>query len=234
MLALYSERIFRSHAIRIRLDWLEECLARVEGQKRGPINDRIVDKIYGEWLSSDLRANGLPTLPETINEIINIGESSYSQLLKLDKRDNNLDVDSNLDKKKWQPEPRRMLFMSVTDGSKDISAMEYQSLPFIDVTTCPGAKIRLIGTVECRRGVLLLSSSNTEYLGGSVAQLQSHHCQTNVLRKALGMEVVVPVQDNDFGDMDDDLDDDTVAQLCIDAEQAESIPDGFFDDDIET
>ena len=48
------------------------------------------------------------------------------------------------------------------------------------------------------------------------------------------MEVVVPVQDNDFGDMDDDLDDDTVAQLCIDAEQAESIPDGFFDDDIET
>ena len=66
MLALYSERIFRSHAIRIRLDWLEECLARVEGQKRGPINDRIVDKIYGEWLSSDLRANGLPTLPETV------------------------------------------------------------------------------------------------------------------------------------------------------------------------
>eukprot|EP00118_Oscarella_pearsei_P015809 m.145497 g.145497 ORF g.145497 m.145497 type:complete len:249 (+) comp38424_c0_seq13:27-773(+) len=246
---MLKERISKwmlcSHRLRIRLDWLAGCLQRIEKKQEGKLlsDDQIGNEVYSDWLLSDLRTSGLPCLPENvkseralligeddgpftlqINEIINVGESSYSQLMKLEKKDNNLDVDCQPEIKRWQPEPKRLLLMKVTDGSAEVEAMEYQSLPFLDVTTPPGTKIRITKPFECRHGVLLLSSANTKPLGGCVPSLLNSNCPQNVLKRELGLEVT---EENDRFSMEDDgFDDAAAAHLCLDA-----IPDNFFDDD---
>lgn len=66
--------------------------------------------------------------------------------------------------------PRGMLQWVLTDGTKQIYAMEIETIPGLDLRTPFGCKL-LIKGCRVRRGMLLLTKDNVEVLGGDVVEL---------------------------------------------------------------
>ncbi|KAI8641837.1 hypothetical protein BD408DRAFT_345349 [Parasitella parasitica] len=66
--------------------------------------------------------------------------------------------------------PRGMLQWVLTDGSKQIYAMELETIPGLDLKTPFGCKL-LIKRCRVRRGMLLLTKENVKVLGGNVVEL---------------------------------------------------------------
>lgn len=82
------------------------------------------------------------------------------------------------------PGARRVLKMAVTDGVRQIAALESRSLPAITPhAAAAGAKL-VVRDVECRRGVLLLTPANCRFLGGSVPALVALQQGTSAARRA--------------------------------------------------
>lgn len=123
-----------------------------------------------------------------IKLIVNIGQSAYSQHLKVTKGlESNAEVSA--DKKipsKWEPKGRRMLQLHLSDGSQEVKAVEYQPVPQLHLDLFPGTKLLVKGPVECRRGVLLLRANNVDVLGGEVRDLLQVNAPENVLARIIG------------------------------------------------
>ncbi len=79
-----------------------------------------------------------------------------------------------------------MLLLELTDGTQTIQAMEYLPIPTLHLDLIPGTKILIKGPVECRRGMILLRSSNVELLGGEVSDLVNTYAPENVLARLIG------------------------------------------------
>lgn len=120
--------------------------------------------------------------------VLNIGQSAYSQHLKITSGlESNSEVSA--DKKipsKWEPKSKRLLLLHLTDGSQDIQAMEYIPISHLHLDLIPGTKILIKGPVECRRGVILLRPNNVELLGGEVSDLVQSNAPENVLARLVG------------------------------------------------
>ncbi|XP_050522458.1 recQ-mediated genome instability protein 1-like isoform X2 [Daktulosphaira vitifoliae] len=120
-----------------------------------------------------------------VNEIINVGQSCYSQYNIILKKDiSNSEInDSKI--AVWEPTLHRILKMSCTDGQQDIFAMEYEPLICLKEPFVPGFKITIIGPVEFRKGVLLLKSKNVHFIGGEVDHMLISNAPLNVLCRSL-------------------------------------------------
>lgn len=120
--------------------------------------------------------------------IINIGQSAYSQHLKITKgQETNTDVSA--DKKipaKWEPKGKRMLQLHLTDGTQSIQAVEDILVPELNLDLIPGTKMLVKGPLECRRGILMLKPANVELLGGEVSDLVDSNAPENVLARIIG------------------------------------------------
>ncbi|KAI8387429.1 hypothetical protein BD560DRAFT_382472 [Blakeslea trispora] len=66
--------------------------------------------------------------------------------------------------------PRGMLRWTLTDGTKQIQAMEMETIPELDLKTPFGCKV-LIKNCQVRRGMLLLYKSSIKVMGGDVPTL---------------------------------------------------------------
>ena len=68
-----------------------------------------------------------------------------------------------------------MLKLELSDGFSTVTALEHEYLgnKISEHNLHPGTKIRLKGTLNVRRGVILLSPKNVEILGGNVEDLKS-------------------------------------------------------------
>ncbi|KAL7318061.1 hypothetical protein PS15m_004333 [Mucor circinelloides] len=66
--------------------------------------------------------------------------------------------------------PRGMLQWVLTDGTKQIHAMEIETIPGLDLKTPFGCKL-LIKGCRVRRGMLMLTRDNVKVLGGDVVEL---------------------------------------------------------------
>ena len=68
-----------------------------------------------------------------------------------------------------------MLKLELSDGFSTVTALEHEFLgnKIKEQNLHPGTKIRLSGTLNIRRGVILLSPKNVELLGGNVEELKS-------------------------------------------------------------
>ncbi|KAK4520165.1 RAS2 protein [Mucor velutinosus] len=66
--------------------------------------------------------------------------------------------------------PRGMLQWVLTDGTKQIYAMEIEAIPGLDLKTPFGCKL-LIKGCRVRRGMLMLTKDNVKVLGGDVMEL---------------------------------------------------------------
>jgi len=123
-----------------------------------------------------------------MQHILNIGQSAYSQHLKITKgQESNTEVSAERKiPSKWEPKGKRMLQLELTDGAQVIQAIEEVLIPQLHLDLIPGTKILLKGPLECRRGVILLKPSNVELVGGEVSDLVGTNAPENVLARIIG------------------------------------------------
>lgn len=120
--------------------------------------------------------------------LINIGQSAYSQHLKITQgSESNAEVSADVKiPSKWEPKGKRMLQAHLTDGTQMIKAVEFQPIPQLHLDLIPGTKMLIKGPVQCRRGVILLRPENVEILGGEVKSLVQKNAPENVLARLVG------------------------------------------------
>ncbi|XP_065908865.1 recQ-mediated genome instability protein 1-like isoform X3 [Dysidea avara] len=198
--------------ISCKFNWLTACVEWVLAEEQMVRNVDYVklrDLVYEQWLLSDLSDSSSGCLPLNhdnhklngtfllqVNSVINVGVSAYSQLQKL--KGQEIDAtDSDKAKNNAEAKPTRMLVLQLTDGSVEISAMEYHIIPSLSTESPPGVKIKLIGPVESRLGMLLLTSQNVTVLGGEVEHLADTNSQKKILSRIIdtqsnGSSVVEP------------------------------------------
>ncbi|XP_041845990.1 tudor domain-containing protein 3 [Melanotaenia boesemani] len=114
-------------------------------------------------LDSDLRPIGRKFLPSDINS----GRTEKLEgpcVLQLQKVRN---ISAPKDNEESQGAPR-MLRLQMTDGHTTCVGLEFKHLSEISLNTPPGTKVKLLGTVQVKNGVLLLDDSKISVLGGEV------------------------------------------------------------------
>ncbi|XP_034724166.1 tudor domain-containing protein 3 isoform X1 [Etheostoma cragini] len=114
-------------------------------------------------LHRDLRPIGRKFLPSDINS----GRTDKLEgpcVLQVQKVRN---VSASKDHEESQGAPR-MLRLQMTDGHTSCVGLEYKHLSKISLNTPPGTKVKLLGTVQVKNGLLLLDDSKISVLGGEV------------------------------------------------------------------
>ncbi|XP_008273745.1 tudor domain-containing protein 3 isoform X2 [Stegastes partitus] len=117
-------------------------------------------------LDSDLRPIGRKFLPSDINS----GRTEKLEgpcVLQVQKVRN---ISAPKDHEESQGAPR-MLRLQMTDGHTTCVGLEYKHLSKISLNTPPGTKVKLLGTVQVKNGVLLLDDSKISVLGGEVEHM---------------------------------------------------------------
>ncbi|XP_040898642.1 tudor domain-containing protein 3 [Toxotes jaculatrix] len=114
-------------------------------------------------LDSDLRSTGRKLLPSDINS----GRTEKLEgpcVLQVQKVRN---ISAPKDHEESQGAPR-MLRLQMTDGHTTCVGLEFKHLSKISLNTPPGTKVKLLGTVQVKNGLLLLDDSKISVLGGEV------------------------------------------------------------------
>lgn len=114
-------------------------------------------------LDNDLRPIGRKCLPSDINS----GRTEKLEgpcVLQVQKVRN---VSAPKDHEESQGAPR-MLRLQMTDGHTTCVGLEFKHLSKISLNTPPGTKVKLLGTVPVKNGLLLLDDSKISVLGGEV------------------------------------------------------------------
>ncbi|XP_067352238.1 tudor domain-containing protein 3 isoform X2 [Channa argus] len=114
-------------------------------------------------LDSDLRPIGRKFLPSDINS----GKTEKLEgpcVLQVQKVRN---VSAPKDHEESQSAPR-MLRLQMTDGHTSCVGLEFKHLSKISLNTPPGTKVKLLGTVQVKNGLLVLDDSKISVLGGEV------------------------------------------------------------------
>ncbi|KAJ0056402.1 hypothetical protein NL108_006911 [Boleophthalmus pectinirostris] len=114
-------------------------------------------------LDSDLRPIGKKFLPTDINSG-KVEKLEGPCVLQVQKVRN---ISAPKDHEESQGAPR-MLRLQMTDGHTTCVGLEFQHLSKISLNTPPGTKVKLLGTVQIKNGLLLLDDSKICVLGGEV------------------------------------------------------------------
>jgi len=189
---------FERHNLNASEEWMRACVDWFLNNESSNLNRmRLVEGVRKQWLDTDIRkadvqkeprlqaghlAKGklkaLSPLRETIVlqvlTAVDISKPAYNQLEALNKVDTeNLEVNSERTQvKTWAPPPpSRCLKMVLTDGFTTVDALEFEPCPSeLPEPVATGTKITLSGSIQIRRGVLLLKPANVKCLGGVVQQ----------------------------------------------------------------
>lgn len=114
-------------------------------------------------LDSDLRPIGKKCLPTDINSG-RVEKLEGPCVLQVQKVRN---ISAPKDHEESQGAPR-MLRLQMTDGHTTCVGLEFKHLSKISINTPPGTKVKLLGTVQIKNGLLLLDDSKISVLGGEV------------------------------------------------------------------
>ncbi|XP_038842891.1 tudor domain-containing protein 3-like [Salvelinus namaycush] len=114
-------------------------------------------------LNSDLRPIGRKFLPADINSG-RVEKLEGPCVLQIQKVRN---VSAPKDNEESQGAPR-MLRLQMTDGHTNAVGLEFKHLSQISLNTPPGTKVKVLGTVQVKNGILLLDDSKISVLGGEV------------------------------------------------------------------
>ncbi|KAL7648029.1 UNVERIFIED_CONTAM: hypothetical protein RMT77_001646 [Armadillidium vulgare] len=203
------ENYLKQNSINVPLEWIDACINFIKSEHGSSSVQNfkwLQDKVHEQWLHADLTELGTCCLPFNlgreklkiingtytlqINHIKDIGLPAYSQLQKLRKDDvenTNVSAEKNFTAA-WEPKPSRMLLLQLTDGTTVVQGMEYKPINSLSLAMKPGVKILLKGSIETRRGILLLTSSNVTVLGGEVESLFLTNAPENIMRRTLRLE----------------------------------------------
>ena len=113
-----------------------------------------------------------------INSWHDISKSVYSQLQAV-KRIYNENTEVTAERTQFSQvssqnnASQRMMKLILSDGFSNVEAVEHESClcKLKETEIHPGTKIRLIGPLQVRRGVILLTPQNIEVLGGQVEEM---------------------------------------------------------------
>ncbi|KAM3959627.1 recQ mediated genome instability 1 [Aphomia sociella] len=156
-----------------------------------------------QWLLNDLKEicpgclpHNLKNEPKTmlqgryalqVNAVLDIGTPAYQQYLKLQKVNvENIEATTSSEDK---IPSNRMLKLLLTDGEQDVTAIEYKPMRNINCYITPGCKIYVKGPVECRRGVLLITESAVELIGGEVQDMIVNNSVASIIAQKLNLPI---------------------------------------------
>ncbi|XP_056099000.1 tudor domain-containing protein 3 isoform X2 [Rhinichthys klamathensis goyatoka] len=136
---------------------IEECKSSSEKEKTS------LTDIIQVALNNDLRPIGKSFLPADINSgrIEKLDGPCVLQVQKI------RNVAASKDHEESQAAPR-MLRVQMTDGHTLCTGLEFKHLSKISLNTPPGTKVKLLGVVQVKNGILLLDDSKIDVLGGEV------------------------------------------------------------------
>lgn len=204
------ERFAQQH-IRVNRNWLQACARHVQEESAASVQATfggdLYKQIYYQLLLTDLRELGMTCLPESavtahklmlkgsfflqVDCVRDVSQPAYSQLLKITNTENpNTAVHADPIEKPfpWQAQPKRMLKLELTDGTRRMQAIEFEPVRCMSVDMHPGIKVLITGPVECRRGVMFLRADNVRVLGGMVESLLDGNCREALLCRVLGRD----------------------------------------------
>ncbi|KAL1425385.1 hypothetical protein MTO96_019182 [Rhipicephalus appendiculatus] len=205
------ERFAQQH-IRVNRNWLQACARHVQeesaaSEQRTTFGGDVFKQVYYQLLVTNLWELGMTCLPESalaahklmlkgsfflqVDSVHDVSQPAYSQLLKITNTENpNTVVQADpIDKPfPWQAQPKRMLKLELTDGTRRMQAIEFEPVRSMNVDMRPGIKVLITGPVECRRGVMFLRADNVRVLGGMVESLLEGNCREAVLCRVLGRD----------------------------------------------
>ncbi|XP_057217483.1 tudor domain-containing protein 3 isoform X1 [Triplophysa rosa] len=136
---------------------IEECKSSSDTEKASPAH------IIQVALNSDLRPIGKSFLPADINSG-RVEKLEGPCVLQVQKIRN---VSAPKDHEESQAAPR-LLRVQMTDGHVTCAGLEFKQLSKISLNTPPGTKVKLLGNVQVKNGILLLDDSKIAVLGGEV------------------------------------------------------------------
>ncbi|KAA0707407.1 Tudor domain-containing protein 3 [Triplophysa tibetana] len=136
---------------------IEECKGSSDIEKASPAH------IIQVALNSDLRPIGRSFLPADINSG-RVEKLEGPCVLQVQKIRN---VSAPKDHEESQAAPR-LLRVQMTDGHVTCAGLEFKQLSKISLNTPPGTKVKLLGNVPVKNGILLLDDSKIAVLGGEV------------------------------------------------------------------
>lgn len=172
----------------------------ISGSTLSPVSvEQAAETILERVLREDLRVCSVGTLPPHIHklhkeilpgpylvqveEILDIGSSSSSNNnntinTTTNNTLNSMEDDTNTTSSSYT---RRCLKLALADGSiQQIYGIEYTVLKDLSIHSYAGIKL-LLKNIEIRRGLLLLTPSNTLVLGGSVPYLSYMQEEANII-----------------------------------------------------
>lgn len=206
-----AERFAQQH-IRVNRNWLQACARHFQAGstasvQRTEFGGDVYKQVYYQLLLTNLWELGMTCLPESalaahklmlkgsfflqVDSVRDVSQPAYSQLLKITNTENpNTIVQADPIEKPfpWQAQPKRMLKLELTDGTRRMQAIEFEPVRCMSVDMRPGIKILITGPVECRRGVMFLRADNVRVLGGMVESLLEENCREAVLCRAIGRD----------------------------------------------
>ncbi|KAI4483261.1 hypothetical protein M0804_008316 [Polistes exclamans] len=175
--------------------WLRDCIEYFISENNTVVYNEILKFVKTQWQLSDLREinNDNGCLPkdlnkclQRVNKMYDISTSKYKQLERIRNVSNvNIDATEDVKPQMWEPKPKRMLLLHLTDGLQDVIGIEYKTITSLQDTLIPGYKIMITGPVICRRGVILLEERKFREIGGEVESLSISNALENVLARAL-------------------------------------------------
>ncbi|XP_023942791.2 recQ-mediated genome instability protein 1-like [Bicyclus anynana] len=198
---LNSVRSFlASHHMLADEDWITGCVNYFMEDSGCTDIIEIQNQAKEQWLLNNLQEICPGSLPANlssvqktcltrrfvlqINAVCDIGTPAYQQYLKIQKVNmENVEATTKFDEK---VPSHRMIKLYMTDGMQDVTGIEYRPMRNLSLDITPGCKILIKGPVECRRGMLLLTESCIELLGGEVNDL-STNTQRYLLSAKLGL-----------------------------------------------
>ncbi|XP_037973151.2 recQ-mediated genome instability protein 1 [Plutella xylostella] len=192
-------------------EWLTGC---VEYLTEDSSNNYTVSELNNlakeQWLLNDLKDICPGSLPANlkdqrktdltgryvlqINATMDIGTPAYQQYLKLQKiNTDNVEATATYEDKLPS---HRMIKLYMTDGVQEVSGIEYQPMRNLSLDITPGCKILIKGPVECRHGVMFLTESHVELLGGEVQEIATSNCLAGLLANRLNLPATTETQNN--------------------------------------
>ncbi|XP_063537349.1 recQ-mediated genome instability protein 1-like [Cydia strobilella] len=191
-----------SNFMRVEDEWLTGCVEYLTEDGSNNYSESDLQNLAKEqWLLNDLNEICPGSLPANlksqqktvlngrfalqINAAVDIGTPAYQQYMKLQKvNTENLEATTKFEDKVPN---HRMIKLYLTDGVQEISAIEYRPMRNLSCDITPGCKALIKGPIECRRGVLLLTESSIELLGGEVQEIAVSNSVAGLLSSKLGL-----------------------------------------------
>ncbi|KAI4458924.1 recq-mediated genome instability protein 1 rmi1 [Holotrichia oblita] len=200
---LETKQFFESNNIKLSDFWLQECIQWFHQELNGTpyTKKQLHTNVYEQWLQLDFRDIEVPQIPPNMKNAkklilnkslslqmmscVDISKPKYSQLQKI--KNLNALTRGFDEEKENAPSGKRMLQLTLTDGVHEICAIEYKTVPKLDINLTPGAKIKINAPITVRRGQILLEPQSVQILGGEVEEILISHAAENILARSLDL-----------------------------------------------